>query len=231
MKQDKTSTLSSTELYGALLNTLNSLREKPKEPNLLATEICKFVGWREAYQKNYGIDEAPAIQREKMETYIANIKSARKAWAALPKATREIIGEYISNSDSTLLPNQTISKLSSVFYSDKSKLNDWRKKGLDHVESWGSELEMLDLLLESAIQIRDEIVATLVRADSTHIGLVANIASVCEDHGIKISSKPRSVFTKIILTVFPDMLDPSNLIKNAISIRKFALEQYKSTPV
>ncbi|MEH6491583.1 hypothetical protein [Halopseudomonas sp.] len=231
MKQDKTSTLSETELYDALLNTLNSLREKPKEPHLLATGICQRVGWRETYKKCYGISEAPAIQLEKIDTYISTLKAARKAWSALPKETRELLGEFIASSDSTLLPNQTIAKLSSVFYSDKSKLNEWRTNGLAHVDSWGSELEMLDLLLESATQIRGTIIVKLVRADSTHIGLVANIASVCEDHGIKISSKPRSVFTKIILTVFPDMLDPSNLIKNAISIRKLATDQYKSAPV
>lgn len=108
--------------------------------------------------------------------------------------------------------------LSSKFYSDKSNLPEWRLKGLSNLENWGSDLEMIDLLKANITHWRDNYFIDFNRRDSSHIGLIAGIAELCAEHGIKISHTPRSHFIQILMLVFPNLASPRASIKEAMAL-------------
>ncbi|WP_146256316.1 hypothetical protein [Pseudomonas sp. LLC-1] len=219
MRSRKTISPNSQDLEAQLLLLLERLRKPPADLPGLTKAIILHVSHREDFLKNYGGDEPPAMQLERIDNYLDCLKALRKAWSFLPRGAREVMLDNVAISKSTMLPDPITSKLPSLFYDDKDSLPGWRKLGLDQVSGWGYDLEIIDVLYESAFWYKLNVSQRLVRTDGSHVGLVANIASSCEKYGIKLSFKPRSLFYRIILTVFPEMSDPGALIKLALATR------------
>ncbi len=219
MRSRKTASPSKQDLEQKILVFFEGLRTPPADLSGLLKEITLHVSLRERHLEDYGSDDPPAVQLEKVENYLNCLKALRKAWSFLPRSAREVTLDNIASSESTLLPDIVTSKLPSLFYTDKDSLPDWRRRGLDHVSGWGYDLEMIDALYESGYWYKVNVSHKLIRTDGSHIGLVANISCACERHGIKLSAKPRSVFYRLILIVFPQMNDPGALIKLALTVR------------
>lgn len=187
----------------------------------LAKHILIKVSWRENSRNLYNQNPSTALHLEKLDTYIDSLNAARKAWLALPLMTKEILTEMIPEIDSSLLPREVKSKLSSVSFSDKSNLPPWRLTGLSNLENWGSDLEMIDLLKATAMHWKDSHLSNFgSRRDSTHIGLIAGIAELCIEHEIKISHAPRSYFVQILMLIFPNLASPRAAIKEAMALLK-----------
>lgn len=220
MRAAKTASPNKLILRAEIERLILGLRKPPENPQQLTEVICRHVSDREAYLSRFEENITPKEHADKVDDYIKALKLARKAWIALPKMARDLPIEYIADSESTIFPVEIISKISAMYFQDQSALPEWRREGLAKVDGWGFDLEALDLMFESISKYRDIVAQDLKRKDSTHIGLVANIANVCEKHKINISSKPRSVFAKIIRAVFPEMLDPGALIEAAVDLRE-----------
>ena len=181
----------------------------------LIDHILLKVSWRESDRKYHEGNPSVAEHRERIDSYIDSLETTRKAWLALPLMTKHALPEMIPEIDSSLLK---ISSLSSDFYSDKSNLPEWRLKGLSSLDSWGSDLEMIDLLKATAMHWRDKYFVDFKRRDSTHIGLIAEIAKSCAEHGIPISHAPRSYFVQILTLVFPYLESPRSAVKEAMEL-------------
>ncbi|VVO69974.1 hypothetical protein [Pseudomonas fluorescens] len=208
-------------LKGNLLSLFKKINIAEEDKLLLAKHILIKVTWRENSRDLYNQNPPTALHLEKLDTYIESLNATRKAWLALPLMTKEILPEMIPEIDSSLLPWEATSKLSSVFYSDKSNLPPWRLTGLSNLERWGSDLEMIDLMRATAMHWKDNYLSNFgSRRDSTHIGLIAGIAELCIEHGIKISYVPRSYFVQILMLVFPNLASPRASIKEAIKVLK-----------
>lgn len=205
-------------LKESLISFFTKARIAGDRKELLAEYILRRVNTRDASKR--WRDEIPttAEHLEKIETYIESLTQTRKAWLALPLMTQEILPEMIPEMDSSLLPGEVTSVLSSKFYSDKSELPDWRLKGLSNLDRWGSDLEMIDLLTANITHWRDKYFIDFNRRDSSHIGLIAGIAELCAEHGIKTSHTPRSHFVQILMLVFPNLVSPRASIKEAMAL-------------
>ncbi len=217
MINNKYRTPERTELKGALVQLLEKLRKPPKDPQELAELICVRIEWREQASKEYGAHEPYAKQMEKLDAYIKCLQATRRAWTLMSRHARDCQLDYAVESEATLLPGSVIVKLPTVYYSDKTELPEWRREGLDNVDGWGYSLEMLDILYESALWYKG-IANQSKRNNGSPIGFVAEVAKLCERRGIALSSKPRSVFSKIICVIFPEIVDPSGLIKTALKV-------------
>lgn len=207
-------------LRGNLLSLFKKLDIAEDAKTLLADHILIMVSRRENYKYLYDQNPSTALHLEKIDSYIESLSATRKAWLALPLMTKEILPEMIPEIDSSLLPWEAKSQLSSVFYSDKSNLPPWRLTGLSNLERWGSDLEMIDLMRATAMHWRDDFLSSFGRRDSTHIGLIASIAELCIDHEIKVSHVPRSHFVQILMLVFPNLASPRASIKEAMKLLK-----------
>lgn len=207
-------------LKANLLSLLKKTNITEDDKVLLAKHIIIKVGWRENARSLYNQNPPTALHLEKLDTYIDLLNATRKAWLALPLMTKEILPEMIPEVESSLLPWEVTSKLSSVFYSDKSNLPSWRLTGLSNLERWGSDLEMIDLMRATAMHWKDNHLSSFGRRDSTHIGLIAGIAELCIEHDIKISHAPRSYFVQILMLVFPNLASPRASIKEAMKLLK-----------
>ena len=201
-----------------LFSLFKKLNIEENNRKLLAEHIIIKVSWRENSRDLYDQNPSTAVHLEKLESYIESLNATRKAWLALPLMTKEILPEMIPEIDSSLFPWEVTSKLSSIFYSDKSNLPPWRLTGLSNLERWGSDLEMIDLMRATATHWRDNYLANSGRRDSTHIGLIAGIAELCIEHDIKISHAPRSYFVQILMLVFPNLTSPRASIKEAMEL-------------
>lgn len=207
-------------LKANLLSLFKKINITEDDKVLLAEHIIIKVGWRENSRSLYDQNPPTALHLEKVDTYIESLNATRKAWLALPLMTKEILPEMIPEIDSSLLPREAKSKLSSIFYSDKSNLPAWRLTGLNNLERWGSDLEMIDLMKATAMYWRDNFLSNSGRRDSTHIGLIAGIAELCMKHEIKISHVPRSYFVQILMLIFPNLTSPRASIKEAMKLLK-----------
>lgn len=205
-------------LKESLISYFSKARIAGDRKELLAEYILLRVNTREASKRWRDKNPTTAEHREKIETYIESLTQTRKAWLALPVMTQEILPEMIPEIDSSLFSKEVTSVLSSKFYSDKTKLPDWRLKGLSNLESWGGDLEMIDLLTANITHWRDKYFVDFNRRDSSHIGLIAGIAELCAEHGIKISHAPRSHFVQILMLIFPNLVSPRASIKEAMAL-------------
>lgn len=167
-------------------------------------------------------DNSPSIAEHivKLDAYIDSLSSARKALLALPLMTQEVLAEMSGELDfnCTLLDGKALSTLFCPMYDNKSNLPEWRLKGLSHIERWGAEVELLDLMKACAVQWRDKHISKAERRDGTHIGMIANIAKLCGEHGITMSHTPRSHFMKIMVLVFPNLSSPRAAIGEAAKL-------------
>lgn len=205
-------------LKESLISFFTKARIVGDRKELLAEYILRRVNTRDAAKRWRDENPTTAEHLEKIETYIESLTQTRKAWLALPVMTQEILPEMIPEIDSSLLSGEVTSVLSSKLYSDKSKLPDWRLKGLSNLESWGADLEMIDLLTANITHWRDKYLIDFNRRDSSHIGLIAGIAELCAEHGIKISHTPRSHFVQILMLIFPNLASPRASIKEAMAL-------------
>lgn len=205
-------------LKESLISFFTKARLADDRKELLAEYILRRVNIRDASKR--WRDENPTTREhlEKIQTYIESLTQTRKAWLSLPVMTQETLPEMIQEIDSTLLSGEVTSVLSSKFYSDKSKLPEWRIKGLSKLEIWGADLEMIDLLTANITHWRDKYFIDMNRRDSSHIGLIAGIAELCAEHGIKTSHTPRSHFVQILMLVFPNLTSPRASIKEAMAL-------------
>jgi hypothetical protein len=205
-------------LKKSLLSFFQKVKITDDRKELLTEHILRKITWREDSKRHLDKNPTTAEHFEKIESYIEALNATRKAWLALPLMTREILPEMITEIDCCLLPDEAKSLLPSVFYSDKSKLPEWRLKGLGNLETWGSDLEMIDLLKAMAMQWQNNHFMNFTRRDSSHIGLIAGIAELCTEHGISVSHTPRSHFVQILMLVFPNLTSPRASIKEAVEI-------------
>ena len=201
-----------------LISFFTKARIAGDRKELLAEYILRRIKTRDASKRWRDGAPTTAEHLEKIETYIESLTQTRKAWLALPLMTQEILPEMIPEMDSSLLSGEVTSVLSSKFYSDKSKLPDWRLKGISNLDRWGADLEMIDLLTANITNWRDKYFIDFNRRDSSHIGLIAGIAELCAEHGIKTSHTPRSHFVQILMLVFPNLVSPRASIKEAMAL-------------
>lgn len=204
-----------TSLKTSLLSLFQKIKIPDDSKALFVENILLKVTWRENFKKYTTNNPSPAEHNEKIKSYIESIEATRKAWLALPLVTKHALPEMISEVTSSLL---NTSLLSSEFYKDKSNLPKWRLDGMSNLESWGADLEMIDLLKATAEHWKDKYFIEFNRRDSSHIGLIAGIAESCTQHGIKISHAPRSYFVQILMLVFPNLESPRAAIKEAMQL-------------
>jgi hypothetical protein len=203
-----------------LLSLFQKINIAEDDKALLAEHILIKVIRREQSKNLYNQKISTALHLEKMDTYLESLNATRKAWLALPLITKEILPEMIPEIDSSLLTWEATSQLSSVFYSDKSNLPEWRLTGLSNLERWGSDLEMIDLLRATAMHWKDNYLSNLDRRERSHIELIAGIAKLCMQHEIIISHTPRSYFVQILMLVFPNLVSPRASIIEAKKLLK-----------
>lgn len=209
-KPDQTLKQNLTALFGKV-----KIPDSSKE--MLVDRIILKINWREDSEKYSTSSLSVAEHFEKVNTYISSLYSVRKAWLALPLKTKELLPEMIPEITSSLLDTTL---LSSKFYDDKGSLPEWRQIGLSDLESWGSDLEMIDLMIATAEHWKNAYLVKFKRRNSSHIGLIAGIAESCIEYGIKVSHTPRSHFVQILMLVFPDLGSPKAAVKEAIEILK-----------
>lgn len=204
-----------TSLKTSLLSLFQKIKISDDSKALLVEHILLKVTWREDFKKYTNNNPSSAEHNEKIKSYIESIEATRKAWLALPLVTKHALPEMTPEVTSSLL---NTSLLSSEFYNDKSNLPEWRLDGMSNLESWGADLEMIDLLKATAEHWKDKYFIEFNRRDSSHIGLIAGIAESCTKHGIKISHTPRSYFVQILMLVFPNLESPRAAIKEAMQL-------------
>src|SRR5690606_1987931 len=133
-------------LRAGLIQLFTGWKNVPDRKEELADQILDKIHLRVSLDKTFYNPLSPAENLSKLNDYITAIKNLRKAWLALPTLTKEILPEFISDIEDCLLPPEVTRNLSSIFYSEKSKLPEWRKTGMNSLERWSCDLELIDLM-------------------------------------------------------------------------------------
>lgn len=212
-------------LRNKLIDLFNSWKNTPDRKEELANEILVKIELRMYLDNLSGEDLSPAENLSKINDYIGAINNLRKSWLALPQVLRDLLPEFTSDVDGCLLPFEVTSNLSSIFYSEKSRLPEWRKIGIDHLEHWSCDLELIDLMKGTAEHLKNNHLKTSGKRRSLHIGLIGEIAKTCIGHGISISHSTRSHFVQIINLVLPNLIDPRASIEKVMGNKLAAQEQ------
>ncbi|MHC8331863.1 hypothetical protein [Pseudomonas sp. LB3P25] len=198
-----------------LIHLFNSWTTAPDKQEELADQILGKIVLRDNLDRLFTEDLSPAEHLGKLNDYISAIKNLRKTWLALPKSSRDLLPQFISDVEGCLLPSEVTRNLSSIFYSEKSELPEWRKTGMNNLEHWSCDLELIDLMRGTAEFYKENHMRTSGTRHSFHIGLIGEIATTCRAHNVSVSHSSRSHFVQIINLVLPNLSDPRASITKA----------------
>lgn len=204
-------------LRGDLLALFQSFRNKPRDPAALADRLLTEVWFYERFKEEAKNEPTPDIHRKKVERFRKAMQEARQAWIDLPPVVRQVMPSHIPFTGTSLLSKPLLEALMLEGYWNKDyQLPDWRKAGLEEIEEWGADLEMLDLLQALADQ------AICHQPDKgarkrTDIGFIRSIALICEEYGIRKSAANDSQLTKVVRVMLRDSkADLRDAIRTAI---------------
>lgn len=174
-----------------------------------------------------------ATDRKKdVSRLVSTLRKARKIWAQMENDDQKSLSGCLE--DLKLSPEAGHEFLEGLPYDvvlrgfePSYPIATWRREELSKHQSWGLDVEMLDLLITNAdAWLKTKAPPSQHRHDPV-LYAVQYIASACEAFGIKASASDNSRFTKIITLYFnytyPDRQNamfPRDMINKANQLRK-----------
>lgn len=205
-------------LKASLLALFETFQKMPRDPAKLIERLLTEAWYYEQFKEEAKKEPTPDIHRKKVDRFRRAIQEARKAWIDLPPVVRQVMPSHIPFTGTSLLSKPVLEALMlEGYWSKDHQLPDWRKAGLEEIEEWGADLEMLDLLQALAEQ------AICHQPDKsarkrTDIGFIRGIAGICEEYGIKKSAAEESQLTKVVRVMLRgSKADLRDAIRTAIS--------------
>lgn len=219
-------------LVRALTELFNSWEgNHPVDPKRAAKEIAVAFD-RERLFREIHEAQAEALTGERrysagdynkrVDEYLGAMKAARKAWLNLPSDAQELMPQSFWQCKTSLLNPSLLQALATVQIMEQShKLADWRASGLRDHQTWGADIEIIDLLLYAVQTFKEQHSPAKSSRDRWEPEAIRAVSKVCETHGITVAAATGGHFTAIVQLLFPGR-DARDLIRQALRQGKYS---------
>lgn len=208
------------ELMGQLLALFQKFRTPPTDSQRLAERLAN-EDWYFVRHKAHALAEPPpAEHRDKVERFVKAIKEARSAWLDLPPTVQQVMHQNIPYTNESQFSKSILESLQlAYFFKGERRLPEWRNEGMEKIQEWGADLEMLDLLQSLGRNWQANHLPDKGARRRPELGHVRAIADICEEHGIKKSAAAESQLSKVVRVMLRDSkADLRELIEDAIKL-------------
>lgn len=208
------------KLMDQLLALVQTFRKPPTDPTRLAERLASEE-WYFVQIKAHALAEPPPAEyRDKVERFVKAIEDARSAWLDLPPTVQEVMHQNIPYTNESQFSKSILESLQQAyFFKWESRLPDWRTQGIERLQQWGADLEMLDLLQSLGRNWQANHLPDKGARRRPELGFVRAIADICEEHGIKKSTAEQSQLSKVVRIMLRDSkADLRELIQSALRL-------------
>lgn len=206
------------ELMSELLVLFESFRTPPTDPPKLAERLANEDWWFKQIKPQLLAEPPPAEYRDKVERFLKATQDARNAWLDLPPTVHEVMHQNIPYTNESLFSKEILESLQfAYFFKGERRLPAWRNQGLDQIQEWGADLEILDLLQSLALNWQANHLPDKGARRRPELGHVRAIADICEKYGIRKSPAEQSQLSRVVRLMLRDSkADLREIIRSAL---------------